>query len=136
MPLMIWNERMSVGVAAIDDQHKTLVSLLNELGDSMQAGKSKEALGAILDSLISYTETHFKYEEDLFSNTTYPDTVIHKKEHEDLVQRALDIQAKYKAGSGSALSVEVLTFLKNWLTTHIMGTDKKYTVYMHAAGIK
>jgi len=68
MPLMEWNERLSVGVASIDAEHKRLVGMLNELYDAMQARHSQEALGKVLDGLINYTASHFKHEEPLCQN--------------------------------------------------------------------
>ena len=135
MPCMTWKDSMSVGVPSIDEQHKKLVGMLNELFEGMNVGKGKEVLGRIPDKLISYTATHFKYEEELFDKTSYPDAFNHKKEHAALVKQVLDTQAKYKAGA-MALSVEVGYFLSDWLTNHIMGTDRKYGSHLTAKGIK
>lgn len=136
MPLMSWNEKMSVGVAAIDAEHKTLVGMLNDLYDGLQAGKAAEALGRVLDSLISYTAAHFTHEEELFARTGYPAAAAHKKEHDDLTKQVLDVQAKYKAGVSGTLSLEVMTFLKTWLVTHIQGSDRSYGPHLNAKGVK
>ena len=136
MPLMAWNDKLSVGVAVIDADHKKLVGMVNELYDAMQAGHGKEALGKILDGLISYTGMHFAREEKFFAETAYPESVAHKKEHDDLVKQVLDVQAKYKAGGTGTLSLEVMNFLKNWLVKHIQGSDKKYAPHLNAKGIK
>jgi hemerythrin len=135
MPLMNWNEKMSVGVAAIDDEHKKLVGMLNDLYDGFQSGKAAEALGKVLDGLISYTAAHFKHEEDLFAKTGYPAAAAHKKEHDDLTKQVLDVQAKFKAGVSGTLSLEVMNFLKNWLVTHIQGSDKSYAPHLNAKGV-
>ncbi|MDR3425559.1 MAG: bacteriohemerythrin [Alphaproteobacteria bacterium] len=135
MPLMTWKDDMSVGISSIDEQHKKLVNMINELSDGMKIGKGREVLGTILDELIDYTAKHFKYEEELFDKTHYLDAFNHKKEHADLVKRVLDIQAKYKAGA-LTLSLEVMDFLKDWLVKHIMGSDKKYSSHLCAQGVK
>jgi hemerythrin len=135
MTLMAWNDKMSVNIASIDEQHKKLVNMLNELYDGVQQGKTRETLGHVLDELIDYTAAHFKYEENLFATTNYPAKETHKSEHDNLTKQVLDVQAKYKAGVGASLSLEVMTFLKNWLTNHIMGTDKRYSEHMLAHGI-
>jgi hemerythrin len=135
MPFMTWNDNMSVGIPSIDEQHKKLVGMLNELSDAMKVGKDKEVLGPILDGLINYTATHFKYEEDLFDKTRYPEAFVHKREHEALVKQVLDIQSKYKAGA-FALSIEVGDFLKKWLTNQILGTDKKYGPHLTSNGVR
>ena len=135
MPLMTWNDRMSVGVAEIDVEHKRLVAMLNDLYDGIQSGRGKEALGKTLDGLVAYTGNHFQHEERLFVQTGYPAAVAHKLEHETLVTQVLEIQAKYKAGATEVLSLEVMGFLKTWLAQHIMGSDRKYGPHFNSKGI-
>ena len=36
-----WNETLSVGVPSIDEQHKALLGLLNELFDATEAGSMR-----------------------------------------------------------------------------------------------
>lgn len=136
MSLMEWNEKLSVGVPSIDAQHKKLVAMLNELYDAMQAKHSQEALGKVLDGLISYTASHFKYEEELFAKTGYHDASEHKKEHDDLTKQVLAVKKKYQEGASTSLSMEVLNFLRKWLLNHIQGSDKKYGPHLKAKGIR
>ena len=135
MPLMTWTEKMSVGVRVLDDDHKNLVAMVNELYDSMQAGHSREALGGILDRLVSYTKMHFSREETFFAQTKYPAADGHKQEHADLTKQVLEVQRKYAAGTNAALSIDVLQFLKNWLVRHIQGSDQKYRPHLNAGGV-
>ena len=135
MPLMSWNEKMSVGVNTFDEEHKKLVGILNELYDGVQAGKGTAALGKVLDGLIAYTAGHFKHEEQAFAQAGYPDAIAHKKEHDDLTRQVLDVQQKYKSGASGTLSMEVMNFLKNWLIKHIQGSDKAYGPHLKSKGI-
>jgi hemerythrin len=136
MALMEWTERMSVGVTQFDNEHKRLVALINELFDAVQAGRGREALGKILDELIEYTKSHFTNEEHLMAKNGYPNLDTHKKEHEALTKQVLDVQRKYHAGATAMLSMEVMTFLKNWLVKHIQGTDKQYGPFLNAKGVR
>lgn len=136
MALVAWSEQLSVGVVSIDEQHKKLVSLLNQLHDGMLSGKGRDALGAVLKGLIDYTRTHFKYEEDLFARTGYPDAASHKRDHTDLVQRVIEIQQKYNTSGPSALTIPVMNFLKDWLTNHIQGSDRRYAPHLSAKGVR
>lgn len=135
MALVTWSEKLSVGVRSIDDQHKKLVVLLNQLHDGMIAGKGKDVLAVVLKGLIDYTTTHFKYEEDLFSRSGYPDAAAHKKEHADLVRRVLEIQKAYDEKGPAALTIQVMNFLKDWLTAHILGSDMKYAPHLAEKGM-
>jgi len=135
MPLMTWNEKMSVSVASLDDDHKKLVTMLNQLFDAINSGHGREALGKILDDLIAYAKMHFNHEETMFARTSYPDMVAHKQEHDKFTQQVLEVQKKYKNGGSGTLSLEVMNFLKNWLVEHIQGNDKKYGPYLNSKGI-
>ena len=136
MPLMVWNEKMSVDIASVDEQHKTLLEMLNDLFDGVQEGKAQETLATVLDGLIAYTTAHFQFEEEHFVQTGYPDTAAHKAEHDALTKQVLEIQARFKDGATGTLSLEVLNFLKNWLLNHIQVSDKAYSPHLIASGVK
>ena len=136
MSLMQWNDRLSVGVEMIDTDHKRLVEMVNELHDGFRAGKGKDALGKVLDGLINYTATHFGHEEAEMKKFKYPGTVDHMKEHAALVKQVLEVQAKYRAGSGAVLTMEVMAFLRDWLLKHIQGTDKALGAFLCAQTAK
>jgi hemerythrin len=136
MPLMTWQESMSVGVKILDEDHKKLVGMVNELHDGIMEGHRAEALGKVLDKLVSYTKIHFDREESMFSKTHYPALIAHKKEHDDLIKTAGDLQARYRGGASSMLSLETMSFLKNWLAHHIQGSDKGYRAHLNTHGIR
>jgi hemerythrin-like metal-binding protein len=134
-PFFTWTEKMSVGVAVLDDDHKRLVALLNDLHYGIAAGHGTERLGSVLDGLVEYTGTHFAREEEFFARTGYPASAEHIQEHRTLTRLVLDIQARYNKGLFNALSLEVMDFLKNWLADHVQGSDKKYEAFLNAKGI-
>lgn len=136
MSLVSWNDKLSVGVPSIDDQHKKLVSLLNQLHDAMMSGKGKDMLGGILKGLIDYTVVHFRYEEELFVRTGYPDSEAHKKSHAELVRKVQDVQKKYDTDGPKALTIPVMNFLKDWLANHIQGADMAYGPHLVAKGVR
>lgn len=133
MPLITWSEKMSLGVVVIDNEHKKLVRLVNELYDAIQAGRANDVLERVLDELVAYTKSHFRHEEELFSRAGFPDSAEHKREHDELTRRVLEIQAKVRAGVHGTLSLEVMNFLKDWLIDHIQDRDRKYVAYLPAA---
>ena len=135
MPLMAWNDRLSVGIASIDKEHQKLVGLLNDFYDAVQAGHGKESLAGLLKALVDYTKVHFANEEQLFAKTIYPEAAEHKKLHDDLTHQVVEFQKKFAKGASPALSTETLNFLKTWLLTHIQGADKKYGPHLTTHGI-
>jgi hemerythrin len=135
MGLITWSNSMSVGIEKIDKEHKVLIDLINQLHGEMLAGKSKEALGTVLDKLVAYTKTHFITEETLFRTHAYPQAATHKKEHDALTAKAVALQGEVKAGK-AVISAPVLDFLKEWLTNHILRQDMAYKLFFNGKGVK
>ena len=123
MAMMEWNDTLKVGHSAIDRDHQRLVGLINKLGDAMSAGQGRDVCGNVLNELISYTQTHFATEERLMVLHHYADESRHRTEHAKLIQDVQDFRAKFEAGTAT-LSVSLLHFLMEWLTHHILESDK------------
>ena len=104
MPLMNWTDKLSVGVAALDEDYKKLVGMLNELFDGVQAGRGKDQVGKTLDGLVNYTKVHFAREEKFFATTGYAASSAHKKEHDELTKQVIEVQQKYQGGATTTLS--------------------------------
>jgi hemerythrin len=134
MSFFEWNNTYSVNISIIDEQHKRLISLLNELFEAMQAGKGKELLGKTLDGLVDYTRMHFGTEEKLMVEYDYPEQWRHKKEHNDLTRQVVELQIDYNAGK-TQLTVPLSNFLKTWLADHILGTDKRFGAFLITKGL-
>jgi hemerythrin-like metal-binding domain len=135
MSLITWKSEYSVGISEFDSQHKVLVDLINKLHDAMKAGEGKQVLAVILEELIDYTKVHFREEEKYFGLHKYPEAASHIMEHEKLTRQVLEFQKDYTEGK-SSMSIDVMSFLKNWLINHIAGVDKKYTQFFIAKGIR
>ena len=133
--LMAWRDEFSVNIREIDDQHKMLMNMVNEMHEAMSKGKGKDVLGSILDKLIQYTKTHFSTEEGLMEQHGYPGFEEHKDKHTKMTQKVLALQQDYTQGK-MQLSIEVSKFLQDWLNKHILGTDKKYGEFLNAKGVK
>ena len=134
MALLNWQSNYTVNVCEIDKQHQKLIEMINNLHDGMKAGKGKEVLGDILANLVKYTEFHFKYEEKLFKQYVYPETLAHKRQHSDLVNQVQNYKKSFESGE-SVLSMEIMSFLKVWLMDHIVGSDKKYSTFFNSRGV-
>lgn len=135
MALISWSSMLSTGVAEQDNQHKKLIDLINQLNDAMQAGKGTDVLGKVLNELVSYTVMHFGYEEKLMGQHGYAETPAHKAEHAKFVQTVGDFKKKFDSGS-AVITAEIMNFLRDWLTSHIMKTDKKLGKALNDKGVK
>ena len=126
MALIKWDKTLSVNVQEIDSQHQRLIELINQLHSLMMAGQGKDAVGLVLEDLVDYTKTHFSFEEKLFAKFNYEHTKEHILEHKKLAEKVIAFQNDFKAGKAT-VTLDVMNFLKDWLTNHIKGTDKKYS---------
>lgn len=126
--LLPWSDAYNTGIQEIDEQHKTLVDLLNQLNSAIHQRKGSQACREILDHLAEYTRTHFLLEESLMRVSHYAGFEQHKQQHEDLIEQVKALQGKLDQGQAS-ISFELLHFLKVWLTTHIQESDKRFGAY-------
>lgn len=131
--LFVWSDEFSVGIQEIDEQHKELVALLNELHTSILEHRGGAACRATLDRLAGYTRTHFMVEESLMRIANYPDFEGHKHIHEDLINQVAALQKKLDSGQAT-ITFELLHFLKVWLTQHIKESDKRLGGYLIERG--
>ncbi len=135
MAFLNWEDKYSVNLKEIDEQHKVWIGLINNLHDAMKVGKGKEALGSTFDEVVKYTKYHFDSEEKFFSMYSYPQSVSHKKVHEDFVVEVKKLKQDYDSGK-TIMTLELMNKLKDWLTNHILVSDKEYTTYLNSKGVK
>jgi hemerythrin len=133
--LITWNDSFSVNVAELDEQHKTLIALINDLNDAMSVGKGRDVLGRILNDLSAYTATHFRTEERYFAQYKYPDTFNHRIEHIAFAKKVAQFSEAYANGN-IPLTTEVLKRISDWWKHHILETDKKYSQFFFENGLK
>lgn len=128
MSMFQWKPEYSVGYVPIDQQHMRLFELADELHTAMTAGKAKDVLGRTLASLISYTKGHFATEEGLMRTHHYPDYAKHKAEHDALTARVVQFEKEFQTAS-LATAINILPFLRDWLTHHIGQSDQKIAAF-------
>ena len=130
-----WKNDYSVGIDSIDHQHKKLLSLINQLQTAVDYSTGDVFEREALDELVDYTKTHFVYEEGLMSDNGYPDFEAHKMQHEKMFAKVTEVLAEYEEDHDSAMA-NAAEYLRDWLINHINGTDKEYSSYLIAKGVK
>lgn len=123
--LFVWNDDFSVGIQEVDEQHKDLVDLLNQLHEAIIERHGTLASRNILNRLADYTRIHFTVEESLMRVVNYPEYEEHKHVHEELITQVIALQEKLDTGK-AAITFELLHFLKIWLQKHIIESDKQF----------
>lgn len=121
-----WDDRYNTGNFIIDYQHKRLVRLINELEDMQNHQELRPfLLKTIFDEVSSYTDYHFKTEENLMSDVRYSDLEDHKRLHRNFVQKLSFFDNEFKKGT-MHIDREFCAYLKEWLFNHIGNEDPKF----------
>jgi len=123
-----WRKEMAVDGGAIDDDHRTLIDIVNEFGATDFTVTGLELLHTILDELDEYTKIHFAREEQLQAAVLYPYRDAHHHEHQELIHRLASIRNMLGAASignsaARQVQVEMSALLHDWLVEHIIKSD-------------
>ena len=129
-----WKDDYSVGIDSIDQQHKKLISLINQLTTAVDYSTGEEFEREALAELVDYTKTHFTYEEGMMEDNGYPDFVAHRAQHRVMIAEVDAVLAEYEKDHDTAMR-HAVDYLKDWLINHINGTDKQYSSYLIGKGV-
>lgn len=134
MGLFAWSKEYSVNIKSFDGEHQQLFSMVAELHDAMRCGQGRTVLDGLLSELIRYTQNHFAAEERALTAYNFPGLAGHKSEHVKLTEQVLAFQKDFKAGN-AMITIDLMEFLQNWLTQHILATDKNYGTFLSSKGV-
>lgn len=124
-PFFLWSDtEHSVGVTRFDLDHRRIAELLNHVHTVLVKQRDRTQAVDLMEQLIAETRAHFHREELALADAGFPDLEAHQEEHGALIMEAQELVRKFKTGNVSALALP--TFLKNWLISHIKGSDRKY----------
>ena len=128
MPLA-WNASYSVGVPELDDQHRRLIELINQVGDDYGPRNSftDGLFHEVLRDMFDYTQVHFQAEEDHLRRIAYPQLAAHEREHATFTARVMEFIDAARHGRQDRKGIH--GFLLNWLVSHILESDMRYRGY-------
>lgn len=131
-----WKKEYELGIPSIDQQHMTLVNLIDGLMMSSKTGSDLNS-EEIIKTLKTYIQIHFKYEEELFEYYGWEKDKAeeHKNEHQAFINNVESFFIKFTEGKAD-INEEVDEFLKVWLYKHILIEDKKYVEFFKEKGCK
>jgi len=133
MTYIKWDDKNSVGVRIIDEQHKHFVGLLNALYDSLKV-KDINKISRIVEDLMSYADFHFKTEEKYFDKFKYEDADAHKAAHKKLIA---EVQTFLNRKDDPVIvGFDLLYFMERWFLIHFKGTDIKFAKTFNQNGLK
>jgi hemerythrin len=127
---LLWSHDYSVQIPAIDNEHKLLVEIINELSDALDIHERVQIRIVVmtLDKLSRCIRRHFESEERFLMFNNYPEFDTHQLEHTKLMAQLELFERGFQAEK-RAFNVKMLIFLKDWLVRHIITHDCKFGFY-------
>jgi hemerythrin-like metal-binding protein len=129
-----WKEEYTVNVKIIDEQHKKLISIIDELYQSILQKMDKNILAELFKQLNDYSKYHFGTEEKYFQEFNYPDAFAHIAVHEKFKKDIVEMEDKMNTDHFNPF--ELLVYLENWWINHILDVDKRYSQNFNEHGLK
>lgn len=126
MSVIAWSDEFSVGVAAIDDQHRHLFEIVNNLDEAIEKNRGQRVVGQVLREMVGYTQEHFAFEEKLMAEAGFDGLKAHQAKHRRIIQKVERFDYELNV-EGRRISRDVRDFLQQWLMTHIHDEDMCYS---------
>lgn len=126
--LLEWESRLNTGVRCFDEEHQTILKMLNFMRNLLSHGKRSEATKFSVDILIPYVVSHLRHEEEVFSLFNYEEGEQHARSHANVENLFKDFIKPLEEGEDKAIR-HFQAVIMGWLYGHIEKVDKKYGVY-------
>ena len=133
-----WRDRYSLNIPEIDTQHKKLFEIGNrayELAILNDGHDHYDEIMVIVDELLDYTKYHFEYEEELMEKYEYVDITDQHEEHNFYIDKIQSISEENVDDDQQKVVLDILDFLSQWISSHILISDRKYANYFKEKGI-
>ncbi|MCL2804387.1 MAG: bacteriohemerythrin [Treponema sp.] len=129
--LISWSSKFACGINLIDEQHKGLVKLVNEMFNHVTGNNIQENnyFNRVIKEAVDYIKVHFATEEKIMLATNFNGYAEHKKKHDCFVLAVVENIRDYRYGKRVSL-YSFTKFLKEWVLTHIAVMDKQYFEYL------
>ena len=126
-----WDNAWNTGIHEIDDDHKGLIVVINQVLALCEGSADKRQLRSAASKLIKYVGSHFQREEDILASKGYPYLNEHKEEHFRLKYAALNVKKKLLDDGYNQRSAQKLKdfLLGPWLVGHLQVGDQKFAQY-------
>jgi len=132
--LIEWSKELETGVEEMDNQHKKLIALMNQVYALLREGKKEDACNFFREGLLSYVEKHLSDEEEFMRKIGYPELPAHEKLHEVFRREVQKLHGSVCEGDVKRFAQE-LSFCWGWIYTHIAKADKKYGKWAKEKGV-
>ncbi len=124
MKLLQWKEEYSVGIEAVDHEHKELIDLINRPHGELDASDARSTVPRFFGDLLKGISSHFALEEKFMRDLRYDELASHKGDHERLLDDLRGIMDAFEL-SEDVDRVELAQRLDAWFSHHFRTQDAR-----------
>ena len=122
--MIVWREEMSIGIAALDNDHRRLISIVNDF----QACQTMQNAELTCKKLYTYAKNHFAREEQIQEDLGYSMHQAHKFEHAKILEKLRSIIRTAFLNNAQTPDPErviasLSDLLHDWIVNHVMHRD-------------
>lgn len=128
---MRWNDKLELGIEALDSQHKQLVQLAAGVYEA-HLRPDRGELQRRLQQLITLASEHFVFEEEMMVGTKYPKSAVHSEHHAEILGQLDRFSRQLLAGRCTGHADRTVAFLNDWIASHIESFDRDFADYLAA----
>lgn len=134
MDFLKWTNAESVANKLIDDQHKSMIMIINQIHRAVDAVDKKKIV-KLCSELELNVKMHFETEEELMKENNFQGYISHKLEHDRYYSKVLKLS--YEAAEDhSVVNMTFLDSFKTWFYNHLDLNDRKLGEFLKERGIK
>ena len=130
MELTRWSRDLDVNISSINEQHRRLIYLTNQICNAVTMNEPYEEVCERFSELIECTARHFADEEGLMARMRYKDIVSHRQLHRNILDVICALKEKCDLDPSAINSTNIMV-LDYW-TNHISDHDMAFARHMAA----
>jgi hemerythrin-like metal-binding protein len=130
MTFFEWKDEYSGGIGSIDDQHKVIIDLMNQLFESIVQGKGESVTKSVFIELLKYANYHFGLEYELFNKYDYKEKAEHVEQHKHFIDKIKNLMIRNYLTEKN-IQIETLHYLRGWFQDHMLKIDMEYCRYFN-----
>jgi len=130
MQLLQWKPTYSLGIPAVDLEHRKMIEMINDVYSCIDRGHDEESVQTALADIHAGISAHFALEERLMREAAWPEYADHKDDHEELLDQIRDIMDTYSDDPETGREI-LRRRLSDWFGRHFATFDAR----LHEGGL-
>ena len=129
MDLFVWDRSFGTGLPEMDDQHRGLIDIFNELHRTLfdpqfPPDRREVSLRRAFDRLMAYARAQFAAEESMMQTHGLDSrhTSVHRRQHEQFIINLRELWNDRDARP--EWPARMMGFLSSWIGLHVLGVDQ------------